>query len=98
MASKSKVPDTPSRRRVLGGVGAAAATIAAVSAPAVNAPALAKSVGNAAAPATPVTHYRTAKVDGVNIFYREAGPTRAPVVLLLHGFLTSSHMFRTPSV
>ena len=48
--------------------------------------------------AAPVTHHRTTKVDGVNIFYREAGPTRAPVVLLQHGFLTSSHMFRTPSV
>ena len=48
--------------------------------------------------AAPVTPHRTTKVDGVNIFYREAGPARAPVVLLLHGFLTSSHMFRTPSV
>src|SRR3954454_7836826 len=44
--------------------------------------------------AAPVTHYRTTKVDGVNIFYREAGPAQAPVVLLLHGFPTSSHMFR----
>ena len=44
--------------------------------------------------ATPVTHHRTTKVDGVNIFYREAGPAQAPVVLLLHGFPTSSHMFR----
>ena len=42
----------------------------------------------------PVTHHRTTKVDGVNIFYREAGPAQAPVVLLLHGFPTSSHMFR----
>ena len=42
----------------------------------------------------PVTHHRTAKVDGINIFYREAGPTDAPVVVLLHGFPTSSHMFR----
>lgn len=41
-----------------------------------------------------VTHYRTADVDGVKIFYREAGPADAPVVLLLHGFPTSSHMFR----
>ncbi len=40
------------------------------------------------------THYRTALVDGVNIFYREAGPADAPVVLLLHDFPTSSHMFR----
>ncbi len=41
-----------------------------------------------------VTHYRTATVDGVNVFYREAGPANAPVVLMLHGFPTSSHMFR----
>jgi pimeloyl-ACP methyl ester carboxylesterase len=45
-------------------------------------------------PAIPVTHHRTVKVDGVNIFFREAGPEDAPVVLLLHGFPTSSHMFR----
>ena len=44
--------------------------------------------------APPVTHHRTANVHGVNIFYREAGPAQAPVVLLLHGFPTSSHMFR----
>jgi len=41
-----------------------------------------------------VTHYRTKTVDGIKIFYREAGPKAAPVVLLLHGFPTSSHMFR----
>jgi len=44
--------------------------------------------------ATIVTHYRTATVDGLSIFYREAGPADGPVVLLLHGFPTSSHMFR----
>lgn len=38
--------------------------------------------------------YRTATVDGVEIFYREVGPASAPVILLLHGFPTSSHMFR----
>lgn len=38
--------------------------------------------------------YRTANFDGLNIFYREAGPKDAPVLLLLHGFPTSSHMFR----
>jgi pimeloyl-ACP methyl ester carboxylesterase len=38
--------------------------------------------------------YRNADVDGVRIFYREAGPADAPVLLLLHGFPTSSHMFR----
>jgi pimeloyl-ACP methyl ester carboxylesterase len=38
--------------------------------------------------------YRTLTVDGVEVAYREAGPEGAPVVLLLHGFPTSSHMFR----
>jgi pimeloyl-ACP methyl ester carboxylesterase len=47
-----------------------------------------------AAPGIPVTHHRTSAIDGLNIFYREAGPAGAPVVLLLHGFPTSSHMFR----
>jgi len=48
----------------------------------------------AAADAAPVAHHRTTRVDGVNIFYRKAGPVDAPAVLLMHGFPTSSHMFR----
>lgn len=39
-------------------------------------------------------HYRTTTIDGVKVFYREAGPSNAPVLLLLHGFPTSSQMFR----
>ena len=38
--------------------------------------------------------HRTVKVGGLDIFYREAGPKDAPAVLLLHGFPTSSQMFR----
>jgi pimeloyl-ACP methyl ester carboxylesterase len=38
--------------------------------------------------------YTYAVVDGNRIFYREAGPATAPTILLLHGFPTSSHMFR----
>jgi pimeloyl-ACP methyl ester carboxylesterase len=38
--------------------------------------------------------YRTVQIDGLDIFYREAGPKDAPVLLLPHGFPTSSHMFR----
>lgn len=38
--------------------------------------------------------YHTVTIDGVKVFYREAGPKHAPTVLLLHGFPTSSHMFR----
>ncbi len=40
------------------------------------------------------THYKTDTIDGVQLFYREAGPVDAPLVVLLHGFPTSSHMFR----
>ena len=38
--------------------------------------------------------YCNATVDGLNIFYREAGPAAAPTVVLLHGFPSSSHMYR----
>ena len=41
-----------------------------------------------------MTHYHYATLDGFKIFYREAGPKTAPTILLLHGFPTSSHMFR----
>jgi pimeloyl-ACP methyl ester carboxylesterase len=41
-----------------------------------------------------VVEHKTATIEGLEIFYREAGPKDAPVVLLLHGFPTSSHMFR----
>ena len=40
------------------------------------------------------THYRAAEVDGLKIFYREAGPQDAPVLLLLHGFPSAGHMYR----
>jgi pimeloyl-ACP methyl ester carboxylesterase len=40
------------------------------------------------------TQHKTVKVDGLDIFYREAGPKDAPTILLLHGFPTSSQMFR----
>src|SRR4029453_3960698 len=43
---------------------------------------------------TPPVFYRTLNVEGLEIFYREAGPRDAPTVLLLHGFPSSSHMFR----
>lgn len=50
-------------------------------------------------PATPrsdnaATRYRTVQIDGLDLFYREAGPVDAPVVLLLHGFPASSFMYR----
>lgn len=42
----------------------------------------------------PAVHHRYATVDGHRLFYREAGDPAAPAVLLLHGFPTSSYMFR----
>jgi len=42
----------------------------------------------------PQIHLRTVKVQGINVFYREAGDVGRPTLLLLHGFPTSSHMFR----
>ena len=41
------------------------------------------------------TSYRTIQVDGLSIFYREAGPTEAPTILLLHGLPTSSRQFES---
>lgn len=43
---------------------------------------------------TPVTFHKTIDVNGMNIFYREAGEPSKPTILLLHGYPTSSHMFR----
>ena len=42
----------------------------------------------------PITSHHRIQSDGVNVFYREAGPANAPVVLLLHGFPTSSFQYR----
>lgn len=43
---------------------------------------------------TPKVTYKTVTIDGVDIFYREAGNPEKPTIVLLHGFPTSSHMFR----
>lgn len=44
--------------------------------------------------AAPAIHYRSVEVDGLSIFYREAGPSDAPTLLLLHGFPSSSRMYQ----
>ena len=51
-------------------------------------------IDQAAQAASTDIHYRTVNVQGVEIFYREAGDPKSPTILLLHGFPTSSHMFR----
>jgi pimeloyl-ACP methyl ester carboxylesterase len=50
------------------------------------------SVANEVSVSQPV-YYRTANVDGLSIFYREAGPKDGPTILLLHGLPSSSRMF-----
>jgi pimeloyl-ACP methyl ester carboxylesterase len=55
---------------------------------------LTAAISSAEAGGIPRVWHRTAEIDGQTIFYREAGPTDAPTLLLLHGFPTSSHMFR----
>jgi pimeloyl-ACP methyl ester carboxylesterase len=42
----------------------------------------------------PVVHHRYATIDGHQLFFREAGDPGAPALVLLHGFPTSSYMFR----
>ena len=73
------------RRLVLGGL-VATATLAGIAA----------SPPMAAEPTVlpRLTQHRSVQVDGLEIFYREAGPKDAPTILLLHGFPTSSRMFR----
>lgn len=41
-----------------------------------------------------MTYHRNTTIDGLNVFYREAGSPDAPAIVLLHGFPSSSHMFR----
>lgn len=42
----------------------------------------------------PMIRHRTVQIDGLSVFVREAGDARAPAIVLLHGFPSSSHMFR----
>jgi pimeloyl-ACP methyl ester carboxylesterase len=78
-----------SKRRTLGALLAAAAVLIT---PAINAHATQRDSSNIRTQGT--VHHRTASIDGVRVFYREAGSADAPTIVLLHGFPTSSNMFR----
>jgi len=54
----------------------------------------AQAVRPTAADVAIATRYHTTRIGGVDLFYREAGPADGPVIVLLHGFPSSSHMFR----
>ena len=84
----SAAPRGPGRRSVLTGLAAGIATASLAAPTRALAPLLQK------ANRSMETHYRTTQVGDVNVFYRESGPVDAPVLLLLHGFPTSGHMFR----
>ncbi|QOV90042.1 alpha/beta fold hydrolase [Humisphaera borealis] len=72
----------------------AAASVAVVVSIPVPTPAAEERPAPLALTTQPAVLHRTVKVDGLDIFYREAGPADAPVLLLLHGFPTNSQMFR----
>lgn len=78
----------PTRRDAVAlvGLGSTAAAVSSASA----------ATSTSASPAAVVAavHHRRVKVEGLEIFYREAGPADAPAILLMHGFPSSSHMFR----
>jgi len=71
----------------------ASAAMTAAAAPLALVAPMAKATADEAATAVQV-RYRTETIDGVELFYREAGRADAPAILLLHGFPTSSHMYR----
>jgi pimeloyl-ACP methyl ester carboxylesterase len=57
-------------------------------------PAVVVDAASQAEAARPIVYHRTMEIEGIDIFYREAGDPSKPTVLLLHGFPASSHMFR----
>ena len=83
------------RKEFLGRCGAGALALAATSGSVfAQATTHINHMNNSNQPSIPIVKLRTVEADGIKIFYREAGAPDAPVLLLLHGYPTSSHMFR----
>ncbi len=83
-------PDRLTRptRRLTGAIVATGLGIAAATGPSV-------AIAQERSPPADSIRYKAVSVDGINIFYREAGDPAKPTILLLHGFPASSHEFRT---
>jgi len=101
-SKKTLAPSQPARRSVLlGSIGAAASFL-------INSESVFATEGSSSSSnltkeknimpvntsSIPKTTFHTVDADGVKVFYREAGPVDGPVMLLLHGFPASSHMYR----
>ena len=84
----------PNRRFATGLLLAVAALGASLNTTANAATVAEASPGSSAPQADNAIHYRTETINGVRVFYREAGPADAPTIVLLHGFPSSSHMYR----
>ena len=82
-----------SRKEFLQWTGPSALAVLATSRP-VFTPATSANQTTMNPPNIPTTQLKIVEADGIKIFYREAGPADGPVLLLLHGYPTSSHMFR----
>lgn len=87
----------PVRRSLLATMAGASGVVAmgafgAASAAAASSRSMSSAIGSG--PATSKLRFHTQKVGEVEVYYREAGPADAPVILLLHGFPSSGHMFR----
>ena len=80
------------RRRIMSAAVLALAATASMSAPPASAASLKAAITAPAAAAQ--VRYKSAIIGGVEVAYREAGPENAPAIVLLHGFPTSSHMYR----
>ena len=93
MIAPHATPNRTLRTALLSAIGVSLLAAASLTAMPASAQAAKPASATHAIAASPI-FYRTVKVDGLDIFYREAGPKNAPVVLLLHGFPSSSHMFR----
>ena len=100
MSNQYAIPDNSASHSTLLALTVAAAAAAALASVPVALyadtvdPAAASTISQPVHVAMHATAHKTTTVNGVEVFYREAGPANAPTIVLLHGFPTSSHMFR----